>query len=89
MTNEEAIKTIKIAIAAAGFRDYPKAYSTAFNNAVTVLEKQIPKKPIKSDRKIRYCEVFKCPNCSFEFLGRVLNYCYRCGQALDWSERNG
>lgn len=89
MTNEEAIKTIKIAIAEAEFRDYPKAYSTAFKKAVKVLENQIPKKPIKSDEKIRYCEVFKCPNCSFEFSGRVLNYCYRCGQPIDWSERNG
>lgn len=61
----------------------------AYNVAINALENQIPKKPIKSDGKIRYSEVFKCPNCSFEFSGRVLNYCYRCGQALDWSDRNG
>lgn len=50
------------------------------------LKKQIPKKPIKSDREIRYCEIWECPACRFEFSGRVSSYCYRCGQALDWGD---
>lgn len=54
-------------------------------NAISALEKQIPKKAKKSDREIRYCEVFECPSCGFEFSSRVSKYCYRCGQALDWS----
>ena len=54
--------------------------------AIEALEKQIPKKPIKSDREIRYCEVWKCPKCGFEWSGRVVDYCYKCGQAIDWGE---
>ena len=49
------------------------------------LKKQMPKKPLKSDRKVRYCEVFECQNCGLEFSGRIIKYCYRCGQAFDWS----
>ena len=54
--------------------------------AKKALEKQIPKKPIKSDREIRYCEVWKCPSCGFEWSSRVVDYCYRCGQRIDWQE---
>ena len=54
--------------------------------AIEALEKQIPYKPIKSDREIRYCEVWKCPKCGFEWSGRVVDYCYKCGQHIDWSE---
>ena len=50
------------------------------------VEKQIPKKPLKSDREIRYCEVFNCPICGFEFSGRVIDYCSRCGQRLKWGD---
>ena len=53
-----------------------------------VLGKQIPKKPIKSDREIRYCEVWKCPSCGFEWSSRVVDYCYKCGQQIDWSEED-
>lgn len=52
------------------------------------LEKQIPKKPIKSDREIRYCEVWKCPSCGFEWSSRVVDFCYNCGQCIDWSEED-
>ena len=52
-----------------------------------ILEKEVvAKKPLKSEREIRYCEVFKCPSCGFEFSGRVSKFCYRCGQKLDWGE---
>lgn len=53
---------------------------------IEAIEKQIPKKPIRSKLQIRYCEVWKCPDCGFEFSGRVVNFCYRCGQAIDWSD---
>lgn len=55
-----------------------------YNGLAEALEKQIPKKPIKSDREIRYCEVWKCPSCGFEWSARAIDYCYRCGQRLDW-----
>lgn len=56
--------------------------------AIEALEKQIPKKPIKSDREIRYCEVWKCPSCGFEWSSRVVDFCYKCGQHIDWSKED-
>lgn len=51
------------------------------------LEKQIPKKPIKSDRQeIRYTLTYDCPTCGKQFTGTgFADYRYHCGQALDWS----
>ena len=53
---------------------------------IKALEKQVPTKPIKSDREVRYCEVWKCPDCGFEWSSRVVDYCYKCGQAIDWED---
>lgn len=51
------------------------------------VEKQIPKKPLKSDRESRYCEVvFKCPICGYESMSRVIDYCSHCGQRLKWGD---
>ena len=85
MKPEEAIETIKIAIAEVEW-DYTMDYTVAFEMAIDALEKQVQKKPIKSDREIRYCEVWKCPSCGFEWSSRVVDYCYRCGQRIDWQE---
>ena len=58
------------------------------------LEKQIPKKPLKQE-----CDFFDfnlvCPECKNRIVNvwnkreYKPNYCHYCGQALDWSERNG
>ena len=55
--------------------------------AISALEKQIPKKPLKSDRQeIGYSLNYDCPNCGYKFAGTgSVDYCYHCGQALDWS----
>lgn len=55
------------------------------NNAI---EKQIPKKPIKDrEQNIRYTSAYICPACGGGFAGTgVANYCYHCGQTLDWGE---
>ena len=45
MTPQEAIDTIKIAIAEVEW-DYPMDYAVAFEEAIKALEKQIPKKLI-------------------------------------------
>lgn len=52
------------------------------------VEKQIPKKPIKNRKQeIRYTSAYSCPNCGRSFTGtRIAEYCYHCGQKLDWSE---
>lgn len=81
---QEAIKTIKC--------NYPPSnYSMlceALDMAIDALEKQTPKTPIKSDREIRYCEVWECPNCGFEWSSRFVDYCYKCGQQIDWSKED-
>jgi hypothetical protein len=65
---------------------------------ISALEKQIPKKPtpqiVKGGKRLIgngwWCEgttVYKCPNCN-EFISRTYDYCYKCGQALDWGDTN-
>lgn len=55
--------------------------------AISALEKQIPKKPIKAKEHIRYSMCYICPNCQRTFSGTgIASYCYNCGQALDWSD---
>ena len=50
------------------------------------IEKQIAKKPIKTQEHIRYAMCYVCPNCGKTFSGTgIANYCYHCGQRLDWS----
>lgn len=58
--------------------------SEALSMGTEALDRQIPQKPIKSEREIRYCEVWKCPSCGFEWSSRVVDYCYKCGQKIDW-----
>ena len=92
MTNQEAIETIKIAIAEVEW-NYPMDYSIAFDMAITALEKQIPKKPyIQQDDRNNDC--MECPSCD-SFIGYEydcrdghyqINYCNYCGQKLDWSD---
>lgn len=55
--------------------------------AIEALEKQIPKKSIKVEKK--YWSNYNCPNCE-RILGNTVavyetNYCDICGQKLDWS----
>lgn len=60
-----------------------EACNEALGLAVKALEKQIPKKlPIVE-------ELYHCPNCGEK--DAVLqgdNYCFNCGQALDWSDED-
>ena len=52
------------------------------------LEKQIPKKPIPTEEQnIRFAMNYTCPSCKKHFTGTgIADYCYHCGQALDWSD---
>ena len=56
--------------------------------ACEALEKQIPKKPVHiGGDGIRYTDLYRCPNCGQGFTGTgIADYCYHCGQKLDWSE---
>lgn len=89
MTPQEAIKIIKGKICCEEpiqhYCDDSCMYSTkqcAFGLAISVLEKQIPRKP--KDIGI-FAEIFVCPNCENSILLQP-KYCERCGQALDWSD---
>lgn len=56
--------------------------------AQKALDKQIPKEPIKdNDQNVRYAMCYICPNCGKGFTGTgIADYCYHCGQALDWND---
>ena len=53
-----------------------------------LVDKATPKKAkLSNEQKIRYVQTYVCPTCGKEFTGgKLSNYCYRCGQAFDWSE---
>lgn len=56
----------------------------------TAREKQIPKKPVKSENQVvRYVNTYYCPICNLEITGtNIAKWCYHCGQKLDWSDEN-
>ena len=94
MTPQEAITLVK----ECGFNIETTKHFECEKVVLNALEKQIPKKPTPhkvEGGKIKigngwWCEgttVHKCPNCN-EFISRTYKYCYKCGQALDWSDTN-
>ena len=82
MKPEEAIKTIKIALAEVEW-NYPMDYTVAFEEAIKALEKQIPKKPVDNPEN----GWFECPNCGlivWVYYGTGETHHCDCGQRLDW-----
>jgi uncharacterized C2H2 Zn-finger protein len=77
-------------------QDYPdteKATDILIANGVTVQE---PQKPIEHKVDVTAIVVgnaswgkgttlYKCPKCG-NFISRLYDYCFKCGQAFDWSE---
>lgn len=99
MTPEEAIETIKIAVADVEW-NYPLDYSIAFETAIKALKKQIPQKPKRVDKNSVFDGNWKliCPCCGATLMKRITTeresrpihynmtkHC-DCGQALDWSD---
>lgn len=95
MTPQEAIETLKIAIAEVEW-NYPMGYAVAFENAISALEKQKTKKPtpqvVKGGKRLIgngwWCNgttVYKCPCCN-SWITQTYKYCIDCGQALDWGD---
>ncbi len=83
MNAQEALETIKYEVNEEGHCGY---IEDELRLAMTALEKQIPKKPIKAKEHIMYSMCYICPNCQKNFSGTgIASYCYHCGQALDWS----
>lgn len=58
--------------------------------AIQALEKQIPKKPVKSEKQVvRYVNTYYCPICNLGITGtNIAKWCYHCGQKLDWSDND-
>lgn len=67
---------------------YAESFIKACDMAVQALEKQIPKKPIKSKKQVvRYVNTYCCPICNLKFTGTgIAKWCYHCGQKLDWGD---
>ncbi len=82
MTPQEAIKLIK----ECGLNIEQPLHDMAADYIISVLEKQIPKKPL--DKSMEYNgEYGECPCCHkplYEFNDMFV--CSSCGQALDWSD---
>ena len=69
----------------------------AIQIAIQALEKQIPKKPRKTDSYrgvLKRVYAYVCPTCGNACLEKYMNerqntmFCWNCGQKLDWSEEN-
>lgn len=71
MTNEEAIIDIRKNI-------QPIIGGKSLDIAISAIEKQISKKPVKTRSEI------VCPTCNT--LVGSSPYCRYCGQAIDWSD---
>ena len=96
MTESEAIKICNTIGFAASFSN-PQGISLnttkdelteAMRMSIQALEKQIPKKPKKIKAEgYRYTDTYRCPLCGENFSGTgIADYCYHCGQKLDWSD---
>ena len=87
MTENEAIKKIKLRIAGARHVVGAGIDGKAFEDlemAIKALEKQIPK---KLDEHNFYDEPhhYLCPDCGNIVINQH-NYCEECGQKLDWND---
>ena len=60
--------------------------SQAFSVAISALEKQIPKKPVKMFTVVNdlKAEFTVCPNCQIPVDVDFHDFCPACGQSLEW-----
>lgn len=98
MKPEEAIKILqeRIGLTKKVWSNVPEIieYRETLELAVKALENQTPMKPnnMKTifDFSGRYYTTKgKCPVCNMEELYKSDFYCNKCGQRLDWSEKDG
>lgn len=86
MTPNEAIRKIKQHNEVHRLKERNAIFITkALDMAIEALEKQIPKKLICVEIE-KCCPVCKEKICLIGDDGNYGNYCYNCGQALDWSD---
>lgn len=82
MTNQEAVNVMEKYTDECVSRVVGRAHTLA----IAALQKQVQRKPVKADDSgIRYTDTYRCPSCGGNFTGTgFANYCYHCGQKLDW-----
>ena len=87
MTENEAIELIENDLKLHS-KDLSSKYKNGLRMAIQALEKQIPKKPIKSENQVvRYVNTYYCPTCELGITGtNIAKWCYHCGQKIDWSD---
>lgn len=99
MTNREAIKIISnYEVNGCGYcHQGGNEVADAFNLAISALEKQIPKRKLEKDQYNENLFTLRCPTCGalicnynerldrFSYMVKK-NYCYICGQAIDFSK---
>ena len=90
----EALEMIEL-----NLKQFPNAFlalNGTWGECIKALEKQIPKKPTPHIVKVERLKignarwgkgttVYKCPCCN-NFISRLYDYCFNCGQAIDWSD---
>ena len=84
MTHNEAIEQLlKLEEVIGGSNEFVLPTLLALAMAGEALEKQIPKKVISEG----YGLIDLCPTCYYHLdIPEHINYCFECGQRLDWSE---
>ena len=94
MTENEAIKLIENDLKLHS-KDLSSKYKNGLRMAIQALEKQIPKKPRKTDSYrgvLKRVYAYVCPTCGNACLEKYMNerqntmFCWNCGQKLDWSD---
>lgn len=69
------------------FLTYSADLVAAFEDAISALQRHLPKKPIEPQEDYG---TFQCPNCKgliyTEDEFKTHKFCLMCGQAIDWSE---
>lgn len=100
MTESEAIEELKYDCNELGKAipcdtSWGSSFENAYRMAIQALEKQIPKKPRKTDSYrgvLKRIYAYVCPTCGNVCLEKYMNerqntmFCWNCGQKLDWSD---
>lgn len=95
MTESEAIKELHKIRPRGGI--IPQKRAEALDVAIQALEKQMSKKPRKTDSYrgvLKRVYAYACPTCHNVCLEKYMNerqnttFCWDCGQHLDWSDEN-
>lgn len=81
-----SISTIKNFMGNAGRNTCNEYLYEALTDAVESMEGDIPTKPIRVTVGHNGGSTDGCPVCKKDFYEKV-NFCPRCGKAIDWSEK--